>query len=198
VRRGAAEGRRDRRLIAGILLAAGEARRFGRQKLLEPLEGVPLVRRAAQRLLNAGLRPLVVVVSAESGLRQALLGLDLLLAENSSPSAGIAHSIALGIAALPASAEAVLIAVADQPHLTTDGLKTVMAAHQIGGITLPRYGNHRGSPAIFDRRFFSELAQLSGDRGGQRVVSAHPELVVEVPLPETMGLDIDRPEDWPA
>jgi molybdenum cofactor cytidylyltransferase len=198
LRRRAAESRRHRRLIAGILLAAGESRRFGRQKLLERLGGLPLVRGAAERMLQAGLGPIIVVVSSDPHLRQALDGLDLQFAENPNPASGIARSIALGVAALPSTVEAVLIGVADQPHLAAEGLATLINSHQDGGITVPRYDDHRGNPAIFDRRFFRELEQLAGDRGGQRVIAAHPEAVLEVSLPSVMGTDIDRPEDWPA
>ncbi|HEY9288687.1 MAG TPA: nucleotidyltransferase family protein [Candidatus Dormibacteraeota bacterium] len=198
MRRGAAQGRHHRELIAGILLAAGEARRFGRQKLLESLDGVSLVRGAARRFLEAGLQPVVVVVSPDPRLRKALDGLDVQLVENQAAESGIAGSIALGVSALPASAQAVMIGVADQPHLTAQELSRLMAAHREGGITVARYDDHRGNPAIFDRPFFGELAQLSGDRGGQLVVAAHPEAVLEVSLPPMMGIDIDRPEDWPA
>jgi molybdenum cofactor cytidylyltransferase len=198
LRRRAAQGRNHRRLIAGILLAAGASHRFGRQKLLEALDGIPLVRRAAMRLLDAGFNPVVVVVSADPRLREALAGLELRLVENVTPESGIGHSVAVGISALPVTAEAVMIAVADQPHLTAEALSILTAAHRDGGITVPRYGDHRGNPAIFDRRFLGELAQLAGDTGGQRVVAAHPEAVVEVALPATMGIDIDRVEDWPG
>jgi molybdenum cofactor cytidylyltransferase len=159
---------------------------------------VPLVRRAAQRFLEAGLQPVLVVVSPDPRLRPVLEGLDVQLVENPSPASGVAGSIVVGIAALPPAVRAVLIGVADQPHLTAEGLSSLKAAHHDGGITVARYEDHRGNPSIFDRRFFAELAQLRGDRGGQAVVAAHPEAVVEVSLPSRMGMDIDRPEEWPG
>jgi CTP:molybdopterin cytidylyltransferase MocA len=60
----------------------------------------------------------------------------------------------------------------------------------------PRYGEHPGNPRIFDRRFFSELASLRADVGGQLVARAHPDAIVERTFPERVGMDIDRPEDW--
>ena len=154
------------------------------------------MRASAQRFLEAGLRPLVVVISSDPRVGHALEGLELQLVRNPTPAAGIARSIALGVSALPLSVQSVLIGVADQPYLTVEGLSLLIAAHRDGAITVPRYEDHRGNPSIFDRRFFAELAQLSGDRGGQRVVAAHPEAVVEVELPSRMGTDVDRPEDW--
>lgn len=198
MRRGTAEGRDDGRLIAGILLAAGEARRFGRQKLLEPLHGVPLVRGAAERFIEAGLEPVVVVISPDSRVRQALAGLEVRLVENPTPTTGIAGSILVGVSALPTTAEAVMIGVADQPHLTPAALSRLIEAHREGAITVPRYGKQRGNPSIFDRRFFAELGELTGDEGGRRVVSAHSEAVIEVSLPAVMGIDVDHPEDWPS
>jgi molybdenum cofactor cytidylyltransferase len=191
-----AEGRDPRQLIAGILLAAGLSSRFGRQKLLEAWRGEPLVRSAARRLLDAGLSPLLVVVSEEPQFDNVLDGLPVLVVENPAPQQGISRSIGIGLRALPAESAAALIAVADQPYVTADALAELIRAFKPGGIVVPRYGDHRGNPAIFDRRFFAELLALEGDHGGQAVVSAHPEAVVEVNLAAGMGADIDRPEDW--
>lgn len=120
------------------------------------------------------------------------------LVENPTAASGVAGSIARGISALPPAVPAVLIGVADQPHLTAAGLSRLIGAHRDDGITVARYDDHRGNPTIFDRRFFADLKELSGDRGGQRVLAAHPEAVLEVELPAMMGSDVDRPEDWPA
>jgi molybdenum cofactor cytidylyltransferase len=198
LRRPAAEGGGRRQLIAALLLAAGESKRFGRQKLLESWEGEPLVRHAARRLLEAGFLPVVAVVSADQRLSGALSGLPLMVVVNAHQQQGISRSIAIGLQALPADVPAALIAVADQPELTSDGLRQLSAAFRPGRIVVPRYRDHRGNPAIFDRAFFAELGALQGDRGGQQVVARHPDSVEEVRLPAAMGEDIDRPEQWPA
>jgi CTP:molybdopterin cytidylyltransferase MocA len=98
--------------------------------------------------------------------------------------------------ALPDDAEAVLIAVADQPLLSVNAVRSLLSSFRPGAIVAPRYADHPGNPRIFDRRYFSELASLKGDRGGQLVADAHPEAVVEVALPEALGLDVDLPSDW--
>ena len=150
----------------------------------------------AQRLLEAGLDPVLVVTSADPRFQAALSDLPVRLLENPRPELGISQSIRLGIGALPDDSAAALIAVADQPYLTLDALLDLMRAYAPGGIVVPRFGAHRGNPPIFDRRFFSELVGLEGDRGGQAVVRAHPDAVVEVKLPPAMGVDIDRLDDW--
>jgi molybdenum cofactor cytidylyltransferase len=184
-------------MIAGVLLAAGRSTRFGRQKLLEPWDGAPLVRRSAATLVAAGLAPVIAVIQADDRVRGALQGLGLTLVVNPEPQSGVSGSIRRGIGALPPSTEAVLIAVADQPLLTGEAVSALIAAFRPGSIVAPRYGAVTGNPRVYDRAFFPELMGLTGDRGGQVVATDHPEAVIEVPLPEVMGQDVDRPQDWP-
>jgi molybdenum cofactor cytidylyltransferase len=147
-------------------------------------------------LIEAGLDPVIAVVSEEPRFDDALRGLPLTVVENPAPERGISGSISIGIRALPGESPAALIAVADQPYLTADALADLVRAFLPGRIVVPRYGEHRGNPPIFDRRFFPELLALDGERGGQMVVGAHPEAVLEVDLAAEMGGDIDRPDDW--
>jgi molybdenum cofactor cytidylyltransferase len=197
LRRPGTQGPDARRLIAGILLAAGQSIRFGRQKLLEPWGGEPLVRHAARSLLDAGLQPVVAVVSLDHRLRDALAGLPLTTVENAHPENGMSSSIAIGLRALPETANAALIAVGDQPYMTAEAIGQLLDAFQPGRIIVPRFGDHRGNPPVFDRRFFPDLLVLDGDHGGQRVIASHEDSVTEVPLAAPLGDDIDRAEEWP-
>jgi molybdenum cofactor cytidylyltransferase len=197
LRRPGAQGSDTRRLIAGILLAAGQSTRFGRQKLLEAWRGEPLVRKAARCLVDAGLQPVVVVVSHDPRLVDALAGLPLTTVENSHPENGISSSIAIGLRALPETSDGALIAVGDQPYLTAEAIEELVHAFEPGRIIVPRFGDHRGNPPVFDRRFFPELLSLTGDHGGQRVITSHADSVIEVSLSARLGDDIDRPEEWP-
>jgi len=165
--------------------------------LLQPYRGELLVRKTARCFLDAGLQPVVAVVSSEPAFADALAGLPLVMVVNVRPEDGISSSIALGLAALPEATIAALIGVADQPNLSADAVEDLIHAFSSGRIVVPRYGDHRGNPPVFDRRFFAELMELRGDRGGQVVVNAHPEAVIEVSLAEAIGADVDRPEDWP-
>jgi CTP:molybdopterin cytidylyltransferase MocA len=139
---------------------------------------------------------LIAVVPIQAEFRDQLQGLAATLLVNPAPERGIGSSIALGMGALSDDAEAVLIAVADQPLLSVDAVRSLLSSFRPGAIVAPRYADHSGNPRIFDRRFFSELASLNGDRGGQSVADAHPEAVLEVALPEVLGPDVDRPSDW--
>jgi molybdenum cofactor cytidylyltransferase len=197
LRRPGAQDRDPGRLIAGILLAAGQSTRFGRQKLLEPWHGEPLVRKTARCFLDADLRPVVAVVSHDHRLVDALAGLPLTTVENAHPENGISGSIAIGLGALPETTNAALIGVGDQPYLTAEAIGELLQAFKPGRIIVPRFGDHRGNPPVFDRRFFPDLLALAGDEGGQRVITAYPDFVTEVRLSAQLGDDIDRPEEWP-
>ena len=139
----------------------------------------------------------MAVVSNDPAFGDALAGLALTMVENAHPEDGVSSSIAVGLRALPEATNAALIGVADQPYLTVEAVEELVHAFSPGRIVVPRFGDHRGNPPVFDRKFFAELMELRGDRGGQVVVNAHPGAVIEVNLAEGIGDDVDRPEDWP-
>lgn len=155
------------------------------------------MRRAARTFLKAGVAPLIAVVSDDPRFVDALAGLSVSIYENPEPDRGISSSIAIGVRALPATTDAALIGVGDQPYLTAEALEELVRAFEPGRIIVPRFGDHRGNPPVFDRRFFQDLMALEGDEGGQRVIAAYPDSVTEVRLSARLGDDIDRPEEWP-
>jgi CTP:molybdopterin cytidylyltransferase MocA len=155
------------------------------------------VRHAARTFLDAGLTPLVAVVSDRRRFAEALAGIAVTLVENREAEQGMSRSMALGLTALPTEVSAALLGVADQPFLTADAVRDLCRAFEPGRIVMARYGDHRGNPCIFDRSFFPELMAVRGDHGGGAVVRSHRDAVTEVELPDRMGTDIDRPEDWP-
>ena len=139
----------------------------------------------------------MAVVSHDPAYGDALAGLPLTVVENAHPEEGISSSIAVGLRALPQATSAALIGVADQPYLTVEAVAELVHAFLPGRIVVPRFGDHRGNPPVFDRKFFADLMELRGDRGGQVVVNAHPGAIIEVNLAESIGKDVDRPQDWP-
>src|SRR5205823_2269132 len=102
--------------VAGILLAAGTSSRMGENKLLLAIEGEPLLARSARHALGAGLEPLVVVVGhQEERARAALAELPCEIVTNLGYEEGIASSLWTGLRALPASAGATVVMLADMP-----------------------------------------------------------------------------------
>ncbi len=186
-------------MIAGIVLAAGLSRRMGQAKVLLALEGRPVVRHVAERLLAAGLAPVIVVAGTEHlAIGAALAGLAVELVVNPHPETGQASSIRVGIGALPPATQAALIALGDQPFVTREIILVLLAALERTGkaIIAPRYREGRGNPVLFAREVFPELERLSGDQGARSVVERDPSRVALVDLDLPMPQDLDTPEDY--
>lgn len=203
-RGGGAEAPR-RPLVSAVLLAAGAARRMrGADKLLEVIDGVPLIRRAAQALLASRAdETLVVLGPGQDGRRAALSGLPLRLVENRTPAEGMASSVRAALAALAPEADAAILALADMPEIGPAHLDRLIAAFDPAeGRAICRAATQDGRPGhpvLFGRRFFETLARLEGDRGAREVLEEHADLVELVPTPGRAAIvDLDDPEAWDA
>lgn len=186
-------------MIAGVILAAGASRRFGSQKLLASVGGVPLVRRSVERLLEASLDELVVVVGSNAvAVGVALAGLSVRTVTNTAYAAGMSTSLRTGLDALGPETEAALVALADQPGVGADIVDRLVKRYRAdrSPIVAPVYrGGIRGNPILFDRSLFAELRAVTGDEGGRSVVARDPGRVSLVEFAEEMPGDIDFPED---
>ena len=88
--------------------------------------------------------------------------------------------------------------VCDQPLLRKESVLRILeagAAHPERIIAPEGPDGRLGNPCLFPAAYFPELAALEGDRGGKRVIRAHPEAVLTVPLPEEELFDTDTKED---
>jgi molybdenum cofactor cytidylyltransferase len=184
-------------MLTGLLLAAGESRRFGSPKLCEVLDGKPLVRWSAEALAPFVDEMLVVTGTHAAELREALMGLAVRFAHNPDPERGMGSSIATGVAALGDGVEAVLIALGDQPRPDARATRGVIERYRAGGVTIvaPSFNGVPGHPVLFGRALFGELARLSGDRGARPVVECDRSRVAIVPVDADAPGDVDVPAD---
>lgn len=185
-------------MIAGIVLAAGLARRMGRQKLLLQLQGKAVVRWAVERLAPHVDDVVVVTGQDDAAVREALAGLSARFAVNPTPQAGQGSSIAVGVAALKPWTRVVLIALGDQPRVPDPVVPALLDAFARGGkaIVAPVYRGTQGTPVLFAAELFPELKQLTGDVGARAIVNGAPERVERVLFDLPMPPDVDTPEDY--
>lgn len=185
-------------MIVAVVLAAGLARRMGRQKLLLELEGRPLVRWAVEAVARHVDEVVVVTGGDDSPIREALRGLAVRFVRNPRPEDGQGSSIAVGIGALAAETRAALIVLGDQPRLPDGVVPALLQAFTHGGksIVAPLYRGTQGTPVLFAAEVFGELLALGGDAGARGVVHARPERVQAVPFDLPMPADVDTPEDY--
>ena len=185
-------------MIAGIVLAAGGSTRMGRPKMLLPAGSGTLLSAAVAPLLEAGLDRVVVVLGdrAEEVRRGARLPVDprIVLVVCPDWRAGMASSLKRGLEAC-AGADAVVVALGDQPGVTAERVRVVTAAFGPGrALVVPVHRGIPSHPLLFGRSLFSELEALSGDVGAREIVRRHEDEAVRIeiePLP-----DIDTEEDY--
>jgi CTP:molybdopterin cytidylyltransferase MocA len=186
-----------------ILLAAGQSSRMrGRDKLLEMVDGTPLLRRQAQMARSVTTRPVLVALPPAPHARYEVIS-DLALKPIAVTNAaeGMNASLRVAFAALPKDAKAVMLLLADLPELTEIDLKTCLQSVDIKsdktiwrGVTSDGKAGH---PIIFAASHFPSFATLSGDSGGREIVAAARDQTRFIPLPDQHARrDLDTPEDW--
>jgi molybdenum cofactor cytidylyltransferase len=186
--------------IAGMVLAAGRSTRMGASnKLTADLRGQPLVRHAVSAVVQAGLAPVLVVTGHQAdAVEAALAGMPVRFVRNPRYSEGLSTSLAAGIAALPETADAVIVALGDMPRIDAAihrGLAAAFAPGQGVHAVVPVAGGRRGNPVLWGRRFFPDLMQLSGDSGARGLIAANPDAVAEVPVEgDSVEFDVDTPD----
>jgi molybdenum cofactor cytidylyltransferase len=186
-------------VIAGIVLAAGLSRRMGRAKMLMPVDGRAIIRHAVESVLAGGVDSVWVVTGPDvEPIEAALAGLTVQIVVNPAPEEGQSGSLRAGIAALPPSVEAVLIALGDQPALAPSIIPALLAARRTSPklIVAPRYRDGQGNPVVFKREIFPELLRLTGDQGARPLIQKEPARVEWVELDLPMPPDVDTPADY--
>ena len=187
--------------IAAMVLAAGASTRMGRTKQLLPYREETLVRWAARTALASVCSPVLAVLGARSELVAAeLKDLPVLLLENPQWVEGMGSSVRCGIQAalaLEPNLDAVVLLLADQPHVTAATINRLVAAAQKSTrpIIASAYSNTLGVPALFTRAVFDQLKNLPSPWGAKKLIAAGGDRVLAVPAPEA-ACDIDTPENY--
>ena len=180
-----------------ILLAAGASVRYGRPKQLVQFQGHSLLRHLAEVCSSSKASSVQVVLGAYAELlKHQLYGLRLQTIVNLDWNSGISSSIRFAIKNLDRSPKALLVVLCDQPHVTSQLLNGMIETFEKTKrlIVACEYGNSLGVPALFHRKLFGELENLSGDRGAKQVIMRHRNDVASIPFPEG-SIDIDTPQD---
>jgi molybdenum cofactor cytidylyltransferase len=183
---------------AAVVLAAGASRRLGQPKQLIRIEGEGLLRRTARLALEAGCAPVVIVLGFEAQrMAVEIAGLNVEAVVNANWSAGMGSSLACGVAAARTArpeTDALLVLVCDQPRLTAEYLRRLLALHASGSalVTASAYAGRAGVPAVFALPLFHELMRIEGDRGARDLISGHNAQTLGWP---DGACDIDFPQD---
>lgn len=181
-------------MIGCIVMASGRSLRYGRDKLLEPLDGRALLLHTLDSLKSAGLAPLVVTRSAAVQALASGAGVACVLHDGPKKS----DTLRAGLAALGLGWAGYLFMPADQPLVRADSLRRLVErflARPERAVRLG-YGDAAGSPVIFPAACREALMACEGDRGGMDVIRANgiPWDAVQAKYPWELW-DVDTPAD---
>lgn len=182
--------------VAGLLLAAGEGRRFGGPKAEVELAGERLVDIGVRTLTEGGCEPVVVVCGAT-----LLVAPGAEVVPNPDWASGMGSSLRTGLAALErVRADAVVVMLVDTPWVSAAAVRRLVASAGGASAAVATYDGRRGHPVLLDAVVWPEVSDLAiGDVGAKAWMKAHPKQVLEV---DCTGLgdprDIDHPEDLEA
>lgn len=177
-----------------VVMAAGNARRFGENKLAAEVQGRSLIRRTLDAV-PADLMDSVVVVTQYPEILQLAGEYHFSAIHNEHPDYGISHTIKLGLTGLR-DCDGVLFLVSDQPLLRQSSVAELIALwkSQPEKIAALAHNGVRGNPCLFPARFFSELMELKEDRGGSTVIRRHEEDLILLETEAQELTDVDTPE----
>ena len=183
---------------AGVLLAAGAGRRFGRPKALVELDGQTLAVRGVELLRAGGCDPILVVEGA--ALLRSGLPADVRIVPNPDWPTGMGSSLRAGLRALadaaPVEVAAAVVVLVDQPWVVPEAVIAVRAGFDPERIVLADYPPPAGRshPVLIPRALWEPVAASAhGDAGARGFMAAHPDLVTAVPCPGSPA-DVDTPE----
>ena len=193
--------------VGGLVLAAGAGSRMGnRPKCLLQLNGMSLLERQLQALSLAGVRPVGVVLGhhAERILQEGALARWVAQqVRNPRPDDGHVSSLRIGLKALPAGLDVVVVALADQPLIDVQAVQALLAAfaQRPAGTQMlqPSVQGLPGNPVVFSGAVMAQI--LAGDEhmGARQWQQAHPEAVYRWETPHGhYRLDVDNETDRQA
>jgi molybdenum cofactor cytidylyltransferase len=184
-------------LIGGLVLAAGAATRFGAPKQLAALDGVPMLEHSLHTMTAAPVGRVVVVLGSgadEIAAKVDLHGADALVCSRWEE--GQSASLACGLAEL-ADCEAVVVTLGDQPRVSPDAIRRVIAARNGAAAVRATYGGNPGHPVLLERELFEQLRNVTGDKGARNLLLSVP--VLDVPCDDLGGgEDVDTPAELDA
>lgn len=186
-------------MIVGILLAAGESRRFGSRKLLHPLaDGTPIGVRSAANLIGGVDRVIAVVSPDDSELMDRLTETAVKIVPCPQSREGMGSSLGCGVRAA-SDADGWVVALADMPYVRPETVAAVAQALRDGAsIAVPTHDGERGHPVGFAREYFAELAALTGDIGARHILQRDRARIVPLAVDDPgIYRDIDTPRDLP-
>lgn len=187
-------------MICAIVLAAGSSRRMGVQKLLLPFGGKTVIAQIVDQLLASSIDRVHVVVGYQGErISQALSDLPITIVTNAHYESGMLSSVRCGLRSLSQQCRAVLVALGDQPSITSELINQILQSFTTNEkrIVVPLYKGRRGHPILFSILHRDDVLTHYDDVGLRGILRAYPDDVYELTVSTSSVLwDMDYPEDY--
>ncbi len=179
-----------------VVMASGLARRFGRQKLMEPLDGTPMLARVLDALGDP--RVETVVTTRDPRVRALCegRGVRCVLHDGERRS----DSVREGMRALGERAGYLFVS-GDQPLVSATSVSAVVDEHvrHPSAIVRLAWKDEPGAPVLFPGVFREALLGLEGSQGGLAILRRSPDLAATVRLVQASSpgelMDVDTQDD---
>jgi len=184
-----------------IILAAGEASRMGKAKMLLPYKETTILAHLIEEVVAVEPTIVQLVTGHYHDLIQREVGLNKVdIIRNPNYQQGMSSSIQVGLTAILKVCSAInflVIVVSDQPFFNRSILLSLINKHQQTkkGIIASTYNGIKGTPVLLSSAYFNHLYNLTGDKGARVILQQFPEEVETIEF-ESGELDIDTMEDY--
>jgi molybdenum cofactor cytidylyltransferase len=188
-------------VISAIVLAAGQSKRMGQQKMLMPWGQTTVIEKVIRTLLNAEVNDIHLVTGEnQAALKETLSGFDIRYIYNRDFANGeMLTSVQAGLESLGDESEAALIVLGDQPQIKEEVVQEIVDryASTYHKIIVPSYKMHRGHPWLLEKSYWKEIRSLKVPATMRNFLDAHTEMIDYLIIDsESVIQDLDTQADY--
>ena len=184
----------DSEKIAVVILAAGSSlRMIGTNKLLETINGLPMIEHVVRSALSSQADYVVVVTGHDAKfIEKRLEQYDVKIVRNADYVSGVLGSVQLGLSVLPPDIVGAVVLPADMPAFTEEYIDKLIDAFDFSAkrapVVLPTFNNVRHNPVLWPRDLFKAVKIIPEDAQWVPALIEHSDYIKEVPLKDDLPL----------
>jgi molybdenum cofactor cytidylyltransferase len=184
--------------VSAIILSAGESRRMGTLKPLLPFGEKTVIETVLDNFLKVNLYEIIVVLGYQANrIIEIISRYSVKIVFNEKYKDGMLSSIQKGIEATDEKTEAYMIALVDQPFISSSLIESLLGKCENNGIVIPSYNGRRGHPIIIPAKYRDEIFRLDANIGLRQLIQNHEDEIIYVDVSsDDVIRDMDFPEDY--
>ena len=183
--------------IGIVILAAGQGRRCGTNKLLaEDQSGEPLFMKSVKAAISSNAKPVFVVTGHDhEEIEEYLKNYDVNIVCNRSYETGIQSSITTGIRMIPSSCDGTILLPADMPNITAQDLNKLITKFDKNKEKLICVFTNKGiknNPVLWSKSLYSKAQIIPENANMRAVLIEHNDYIKNIEIKdEKKFLDIN-------